>query len=663
MSMEILSPAGDMDSLKMAVYNGADEVYLGVKEFNARNIEGFNLESLETAVKFAHLFGVRVFLTVNILFTDEELQSAVDLVIDAYNLGVDAFIIQDLGLASILHDNYPMIELHASTQMGIHNLEGVRAIEGLGFKRVVLARESSLTEIKRIRENSKIEIEYFVHGALCVSFSGNCYMSSYLHDASGNRGKCKQLCRLPYTFKFNEKKIKEGYLLSAKDFNMIDRLQDLESAGVNSLKIEGRARRPYYVGVVTREYRKALDGLEINNEDLELAFNRTYTEGYFNGNGDIISNKQNHIGIKVGEVIDFKQGKKFNEIFVKSDREISAKSALKFYSNGQETATISAYDIQKKGDLFRITTTQEVSVGSEVRLISDFAKENELLNATKKISVSLKLVAKIGKKIECRYIVKGREYTVFGDECVESKSAPITHAELVSNFSKSEYFEASINSDLDNVFMPKRLLNEFRRKVYEDVYDKLIHVDREKLSKIYINQAKSMPELEDYQVIRSIDEEINNMNVIYSPEEYRLDDILYVKNSVEKQNKNFILNLPNYAESKDVDFLKSIVEKHNISVLINNVYGLTFNVDKYIGGGMNVYNSFTASYLGLPYISAENSEFKMPYMTLRHCPMKAHMKGKCEACPYQNGYKYVLDNGKTFNLKRIKLNSCTFYLD
>ena len=202
--MKILSPAGNFESLKMAIFNGADEVYLGINNFNARNnIDGFTKETLEQAVDFAHIYSVKVNLAINILFADDELQDALDTVIDAYNKGVDSFIIQDLGLANILHENYPEIEIHASTQMGIHNLEGVKAIEKFGFKRVVLARETPLDEIKRIRDNTNIEIEYFAQGALCVSFSGNCYLSSYLCDASGNRGKCKQLCRLPYTFEFN----------------------------------------------------------------------------------------------------------------------------------------------------------------------------------------------------------------------------------------------------------------------------------------------------------------------------------------------------------------------------------------------------------------------------------------------------------------------------
>ena len=336
--MKVLSPVGNFESLKAAVYNGADEVYLGINHFNARNnIDGFTLDTLKEAVDFAHLYGVKVLLAINILFTDSEMKGALDIIVKGYNVGVDAFIVQDLGLASLINKHYPSVELHASTQMGIHNLEGVLAIKKYGFKRVVLARETPLEEVKRIRDNTDIEIEYFVHGALCVSFSGNCYLSSYALNESGNRGKCKQLCRLPYTLKNGSKIIKKGYLLSAKDFCLIDRLNDLEKAGVDVLKIEGRARRPYYVGAITKAYRQALDGEKVNRETLTLAFNRGFTEGYFNGNGNMISNLNNHTGINVGKVVKFNQGKKFNQIYFTSNRALSPKSTFKFFDGLEES--------------------------------------------------------------------------------------------------------------------------------------------------------------------------------------------------------------------------------------------------------------------------------------------------------------------------------------
>ena len=660
MSMKILSPAGDMESLIQAVYNGADEVYLGVKDFNARNIEGFSLSTLKEAVDFAHIFGVKVNLTVNILFADEEMQSAVDLIVDAYNLGVDSFIIQDIGLASLIHKNYPQIEMHASTQMGLHNLEGVKAVEALGFKRVVLARETPIEEIKRIKDNTNVEIEYFCQGALCVSFSGNCYLSSYLNDASGNRGKCKQLCRLPYSFKLGNKELNAGYLLSAKDFNMLENLEDLASAGVDVLKIEGRARRPYYVGVATRVYKQALCGQKYNLDDLKLAFNRGYTAGYFNGNGEIISNKQNHIGLFIGRVEKFNKGKKFNEIFITSNRVISNKSVLKFL--GVDEVVITAYDIQKKGELYRITTTQTVDKNSEVYLISDYQKEQELLTIKHRRKIDINITAVQNENIKAEFTLNGKDYVVLGDVCEVAKNQPMTILDLQTNFNKSEMFEAILNCKIDNIFIPKQKLNEFRRQVFERVKEVLTSVDRQVLKKIKLNKPNKIKEFENYQFIEILNETFEAKNIVYNPSEYKLQDIEEFINLCKKQNKKAYLNLPNFALSKDVEMLSKIVDKTKIAVIINNLYALNFNTEKIVGGGINVYNNYTASYFNLPYIKAEGGKFKMPYMTLRHCPMKVNLKANCSNCPYKDGFYYVMQNGKKLKLKRIKMSSCTFIL-
>lgn len=664
MSMKILSPAGDFESLKMAVFNGADEVYLGVKDFNARNIEGFSIETLKEAVDFAHIFGVKVNLTVNILFNDEEIQSALDLIVEAYNLGVDSFIIQDIGLACLIHKHFPEIEMHASTQMGIHNLEGVKAIEELGFKRVVLARETPLDEVKRIRENSAIEIEYFCQGALCVCFSGNCYLSSYLHNASGNRGKCKQLCRLPYSFRFNNKEIKNGYLLSAKDFNMLENLSDLQDAGVDVLKIEGRARRPFYVGMATRIYRQALSGQKYNLEDLCLAFNRGYTAGYFNGNGEIISHKQNHIGIEIGEVKKFKAGKRFNEIFISSEMDISPKSVLKFMSDDDEVL-VTAYDIQKQGKLFRITSTQKVCVGCKVNLISDYQKEQDLLNEKIRRKININVIAKVGQPISAEITLNSQKLSVEGCVCEQAKSQPIDAEELRKNFNKSDLFDVNLTCEVENIFLPKQKINEFRRKVFEEVLKSLTIVKRKKYEKINLNSIKNRKKhakFDNFQEIFKINENFECENIIYNPEEYNLEDIENFIFKCKKENKKPFLNIPNFALKQDVEMLRKIVDKTKIPIVINNLYAMTFDAKKIIGGGLNVFNEFSAQYYALPYIKSEGDDFKMPFMTMRHCPMKSHLNADCANCPYKDGYEYVMQNGKRMKLRRQKMSTCTFYL-
>lgn len=663
MKMKVLSPAGDMESLRVAIFHGADEVYLGVKGFNARNIEGFDLSTLKTAIDFAHIYGVRVFLTVNILFNDDELQNALDLIVDAYNLGVDAFILQDIGLSSLVVKYYPQIEIHASTQMGIHNLEGVKVVEKLGFKRVVLSRETPLDEIRRIRENSNIEIEYFVQGALCVSFSGNCYLSSYLYDASGNRGKCKQLCRLPYRLKYEDKVLKYGYLLSAKDFNMIDRLQDLQDAGVTSLKIEGRARRPYYVGVATKMYRNAIDKIKVDKEEIKLGFNRGYAEGYFNGNSGLISYLQNHTGIGIGKVEKFKQGKKFNEIFISTNRNLSEKSSFKFFRKGKEIATISAFDLKKCGEFYRITTKQVVQEGDRVNLIVDNQKEMDVLSFYRKRNLDINIVAIEEQNLYASTIINGEKTELYAEKLEPAKNAPIKKEQIQENFEKTEYFSPNINLKLGNIFIPKSKLNDFRRKFYDLIYSRLTAIKDRNLAKLTIgDQTNNVNELKDYQIITDINEEFKKSNIIFNPEIYDLKTVKSFQNKCIQQKKKAILNLPNFATSQDIETLKDISKKTNIALVVNNLYAIDFEGEKIIGGGMNIFNNVSASFFSLPYLSAENNTFKMPYMTLRHCPMKEHLNADCTNCPYKDGYYYKMDNGTILKLKRHKMSTCTFYL-
>ncbi len=666
--MKILSPAGNFESLKMAIFNGADEVYLGINNFNARNnIDGFSIETLERAVDFAHIFGVKVNLAINILFRDDELQNALDTVIESYNLGVDCFIIQDLGLVSLIHKNYPEIEIHASTQMAIHNLEGVKAIEKYGFKRVVLARETPLDEIRRIRENSDIEIEYFVQGALCVSFSGNCYISSYLCGASGNRGKCKQLCRLPYTLEFDGRVIKKGHLLSAKDFNMIDRLDDLKNAGVDVLKIEGRARRPAYVALATREYFSAINKKDVQKDNLKLGFNREYTAGYFDGNGEIISGYHNHIGIEIGKVEKVNVGRKFNEVFFTSNRKLYPKSTFKIFKNKEEKNTITAFDlVEVSGNKYKMTTTQNVSVGDKLSLILDSKLEDEVLNFSQKKEIDISIFVKAGEKIKAQIDIENEKLVVEGDTLQSAKSRPLTKEDLILNFKKSDLFDAKLKfEEFEDVFIPVKILNDFRRIVFENLQNLIPKKRKRNLKKIKIDEKLRIYPLNNFKIVSNLNDEFDKLNIIYSPEIYNFEDIKSFKEVCERDGKIPILDLPNFALKKDIDVLKSIVDKLKIMVVANNYYALSMFDNYVIGAGMNVYNAVTANVLGRSFITAESDlgeRIDYPYMTLRHCPMKSHLKASCDKCPYKDGFIYRMDNGKTLKLKRKKLSTCTFYL-
>lgn len=318
---EILAPAGDFHAFVAAVENGADAVYLGGKAFSARAFAGnFDHEELEKAMEYAHLRGVRVYVTVNTLIDNSEMADVIFYVKDLYDMGVDGVILQDLGLAFLISQVLPELKLHGSTQMTIHNSEGAQFLSGMGFERVVLARETSLEDISAIHRKSSIELEIFGHGALCISYSGQCLMSSLIGGRSGNRGKCAQPCRMTYTL-VDEKGNRAGdegigdHLLSPRDLNTLELLPEICRSGVRSLKFEGRMKRPEYVATVVRIYRKALDRIKENpegfsvhpEEQKELAqiFNRDFTGGYLlsNPGRDLMSYKKpNNRGVRLGRI-------------------------------------------------------------------------------------------------------------------------------------------------------------------------------------------------------------------------------------------------------------------------------------------------------------------------------------------------------------------------
>ena len=318
--IELLAPAGSMEALQAAAANGADAVYFGGQLFNARqNAANFSLEEIEESLSLLHSKGLRGLLTLNTLISNHEVLALLDYVYDIAQAGVDGVIVQDLGVLQLLKETLPELPLHASTQMAVHNLAGVKYLENWGLKRVVLAREMSLAEIKEITSQCQVEIETFVHGALCVCYSGRCLMSSFLGSRSGNRGVCAQPCRLPYTLIMNNQEVQaEGkHLLSPKDLNMIDYIPELIQSGISSLKIEGRMKRPEYVATVVRCYRHAIDSFyqgrfkvpKNDHDDLWQIFNRQFTTGYYFNKPakDLISfAKPDNRGVLLGEALEWK---------------------------------------------------------------------------------------------------------------------------------------------------------------------------------------------------------------------------------------------------------------------------------------------------------------------------------------------------------------------
>ncbi|MFQ5788557.1 MAG: peptidase U32 family protein, partial [Thermodesulfobacteriota bacterium] len=351
---ELLSPAGNMESFFAAVANGADAVYFGLKDFSARaSAQNFSLDDAGKAIAFARRKSIKAYITLNTLLKTLELERVVDLLIAMEEMQPDAIIIQDLGLLYLIQSQFPGFNLHASTQMAIHNLAGVKQLEQLGFKRVVLARELSIAEINNIAENTSIEIETFIHGALCYSYSGLCFFSSMIGGRSGNRGKCAQPCRMSYQFQSGE----GGYLFSMKDLFALSGLSNLIDAGVSSLKIEGRMKSPEYVAVVTDAYRKAIDGklsdLEEMVNRIKTVFSRETTSAYVMGKNNLSIKKNSHIrqikatdmvnpfypanmGLYAGEVLMSDK----NYIVIRAEASIGVRDLLQIFEDTSTQPTL-----------------------------------------------------------------------------------------------------------------------------------------------------------------------------------------------------------------------------------------------------------------------------------------------------------------------------------
>lgn len=364
--VELLAPAGNMAALHAAVAGGADAVYLGLETFNARRgADNFTLETLREACDFAHLRGVSIYVTMNTIILPDEVGEALECVRQAYRAGADGFIVQDVGLAAEISRTLPEASLHISTQMNTHNLAGVRAAARLGAERITLAREVSLDEIALLcaaAAEEGMEVEVFAHGALCVCYSGQCFMSSMIGGRSANRGMCAQACRLPYELqnKALQKSLPSpgDHLLSPQDLCTVDRMDDLVAAGVASLKIEGRMKSPEYVFAVTSVYRKALDAAlakenaaitDADRDRLTDAFSRGFTTAYLDGKrgNDIMSyQRPNNRGLFLGRVDEVRDG----AAYLKSAHALAEGDVLEFWTRkGNGTLTLGPVRTDKKG--------------------------------------------------------------------------------------------------------------------------------------------------------------------------------------------------------------------------------------------------------------------------------------------------------------------------
>lgn len=485
---ELLAPAGEFESLRAAVLNGADAVYVGGKSFSARQFAGnFNDDEMAQAVRFCHAYNVKIFVTINTLMNNSEIKDAVNYAAFLYSIGVDAVIVQDIGFLKTLREQIPDFEVHGSTQMTVHNLEGVNLLYEMGVKRIVLSRELSLKEIKYIKENTKAEIEVFVHGALCISFSGQCLFSSMIGGRSGNRGKCAQPCRMQY--RINDKGEK-AYFLSPKDMAALDFLQEIVNIGVDSLKIEGRMKKPEYVATVISSYRRALDG-KTSPEDFEKvaqAFNRGgFTSGYFlgkQGNEMMSTSRPKNWGTYLGTVVSVKG--KFAS--VKLEKPLNIGDGVELF-NREKGAPVSSIRVRgnnveaaKAGEIAEIylegaRPKDVVHKSFDIKLVREaeesFKGKNILksplkasFRAVKGSRITLTLSTPSGKYIE-----------VFGDEPEIAVKTPTTEEKVRESLSKTGdtpfYFEI-INIEMDkDIAVPASKINSLRREGIERLLDEL----------------------------------------------------------------------------------------------------------------------------------------------------------------------------------------------
>ena len=488
---ELLSPAGSIESLKAGIQNGADAIYLGGSSFGARaSATNFDNDGLIEAVKYAKLRNVNIFVTVNISIKETEVEELISYTDFLYKIGVDAIILSDIGVAEVLRKRYPNMELHASTQISAHSLNDVLELKKVGFDRVVLARELSIEEIKEICDNVDIDIEVFIHGAICISYSGQCLMSSMLGDRSGNRGRCAQPCRQSYklinktTGKIID--VNGNYLLNPKDLCSIENIEKILDTGVKSLKIEGRMKRPEYVAVVTSRYRKTIDNY-INNkitddkkalkEDLEAIFNRKFTSGYLmskNGSDIINLDKPNNVGVKVGEVLSFNSKKK--KLKIKLSGKLSKGDGINLGggSIGRIIKNGEIFDFGVAGEIIEIDFVKNIKSKTPVyktsdKLLVDNANKSFIEGIeNKKINLKCEIFIKVGEK--AKFILENIE--VYSDEKIEKandKEAEID--KIIEKLCKTggtpyKFVFDNIFVDKD-VFVPVSVLNNLRRKAIE----------------------------------------------------------------------------------------------------------------------------------------------------------------------------------------------------
>lgn len=649
---EILAPAGSMEALIASVRAGADAVYVGARQFNARQRgNNLTLEELQEATRYCHLHQVAIYATVNILIKEEELEEVMILVDELYELGVDGLIVQDLGLFSLVHERYPDFPLHSSTQMFIHGSPGVHLLEELGFQRVVLARELTLDEIKQIKEVSKAEIKIFCHGALCISYSGQCYMSSLIGGRSGNRGRCAQPCRKTYSlYDENEQQLKQGHLISPKDLNTLDLIEEIVETGVDSLKIEGRLKNPQYVYTSVRAYREALDGVEANSA-VNGIFNRKYSQGYLKkpdptGENLIVDqeSQMNKTFIGTVEKVDgykyrfqakedlsagdgiWISGSKSNFGEILSSLYDENKRSVEILSKGK-TGFIGLHKPAEKGD--KLYKTSDIR---QQRSIEESMKEDH----SKRHSFSWEVQLEPGHNPVMKITLGQEQRVIYGENPVqEARKAPLSKERVVEQLEKfgdTPFKAEDISVTMEGaVFMPISAVNQLRRQTVEALEEMVLAPYRRPSVTIAPLSRSAYGERKKTGVPTSMSVRVKDLDMLDQALTSPADEIIYgwddpldwkeLNEACEmaaKVNRTIRLAIPKIIRDTGLEDMQRILEMikdHPIhGYLVGSYEGLdlTRNAGKSVEAdqGFNIFNSATLEALAsldveLAYMSSE----------------------------------------------------------
>lgn len=599
-NVELLAPAGSYDSFVAAINAGADAVYMGLKNFNARVMtNNFDVQQYKDAINYAHKRDVKVYLTLNTLLVDSEIKQALQQVYELYTVGLDGVIVQDLGIADLIRKVIPDLSLHASTQMSICTLEQVKMLETLGFERVVLARELSIEEIKNIAQNTKLEIEVFVHGALCVSISGQCLMSAMIGDRSANRGSCAGPCRKRYSLHNSKGQVihKNRYLLSKKDIFGLDKLKELIDAGVNSLKVEGRNKTPEYVAGVIKNYRDAIDNGYTKSQDDEVLqlFNRSgKSDGYLKGvryRNSISEFSPKNTGLYLGKILQVKK----EYIKIKIEQDIELHDGIET-TDGSASTIITCIRDEKfnvinsqveKGSIVWLGDIHNANIGQDVYKTSS----NKLNNEYKKYA-NLNL-----RKLEYDVTVTVKENEVLQartkDICVEleyipeiAKTSGVNETKIKEAFYKTENtsvkFNVSCNIE-EGLFVPVARLNELRNLLVQKIEQSKVitrhiqDIDKKIEQALDINSEKNK-------------NNINNINKINSLYIYKYNpNTDYIKYYKDKYNEKLdivyvnVIDFKRYEQdiSKYLDKCKVYFAIPNVT-LVNNTKYIMENLERLV---------------------------------------------------------------------------------